>query len=167
MKHAIIGLFLLTMISQSSHAQQPPPPPTETIKTAASHTPEEQAVIDLSQKKWDWMAEKNVDSLKNLFDEKSMFVHMGGSWGETQELETIKSGGIWYKHAAVYGVVANIVGNTAIVLSDIDLQAVVGGNQVVHAFTTTEVYVKENGQWKMAQLTFSQILRPVKMTGSN
>jgi hypothetical protein len=167
MKNAFIGLFLLTMTVQSSYAQQQPPPPTETIKTAASHTPEQQAVIDLSQKKWDWMAGKNVDSLKNLFDEKSMFVHMGGSWGKTQELETIKSGGIWYKHAAVYGVEANIIGNTAIVLSDIDLQAVVGGNQVVHAFTVTEVYIKENGQWKMAQLTFSEILRPVKMTGNN
>jgi hypothetical protein len=167
MKNAIIGLFLLAMTVQASYAQQPPPPPTETIKTAVNPTPEQQAVIDLSKKKWDWTAEKNVDSLKNLFDEKSMFVHMGGSWGKTQELETIKGGGIWYKHAEVYAVQANIVGNTAIVLSDIDLQAVVGGNQVVHAFTVTEVYVKENGQWKMAQLTFSQILRPVKMTGNN
>jgi hypothetical protein len=166
MKYAIIGLFLLTMTLQSSYAQQPPPP-TETIKTAANNTPEQQAVIDLSKKKWDWMAEKNVDSLKNLFDEKTMFVHMGGSWGKIQELETIKSGGIWYKHAEVYAVQVNIFGNTAILLNDIDLQAVVGGNQVTHAFMVTEVYVKENGQWKMAQLTFSQLLRPVRMTGNN
>jgi len=107
MKTAIFGLFLLAMAVQTSYAQQPPPPPTQTIKTAASHTPEQQEIIDLSKKKWDWMAEKNVDSLKNLFDEKAMFVHMGGSWGKTQELETIKSGGIWYKHAEVYAVVVN------------------------------------------------------------
>jgi hypothetical protein len=27
----------------------------------------------------------------------------------------------------------------------------------------TEVYVKEDGKWKLAQLTFSHLLRPVKM----
>ena len=167
MKLPIFGLFLLAMAVQSSYAQQPPPPPTDTIKTAASHTPEQQEIIDLSKKKWDWMAEKKVDSLKNLFDEKAMFVHMGGSWGKTQELETIKSGGIWYKHAAVYAVEVNTFGNMAILLNDIDLQAVVGGNQVTHAFMVTEVYIKENGQWKMAQLTFSQLLRPVRLTNNN
>ena len=167
MKTAIFGLFLLAMAVQTSYAQQPPPPPTETIKTAASHTPEQQEIIDLSKKKWDWMAEKNVDSLKNLFDEKAMFVHMGGSWGKTQELETIKSGGIWYKHAEVYAVVVNTFGNAAILLNDIDLQAVVGGNQVTNAFMVTEVYIKENGQWKLAQLTFSHLLRPVRLTSNN
>ena len=167
MKTPILGLFLLALTVQTVYAQQSPPPPTETIKTAASHTPEQQEIIDLSKKKWDWMAEKNVDSLKNLFDEKAMFVHMGGSWGKTQELETIKSGGIWYKHAAVYAVVVNTFGNTAILLNDIDLQAVVGGNQVTSAFMVTEVYIKENGQWKMAQLTFSHLLRPVRLTSNN
>jgi hypothetical protein len=89
------------------------------------------------------------------------------SWGKTQELETTKSGGIWYKHAAVYAVVVNTFGNTAILLNDIDLQAVVGGNQVTNAFMVTEVYIKENGQWKMAQLTFSHLLRPVRLTSNN
>lgn len=162
MRTLIFGLFLLTMTVQSSYAQQPPQPPTETIKTAASHTPEQQEIIDLSKKTWDWMAEKNVDSLKNLFDDKVMFVHMGGTWGKTQELETIKSGGIWYKHAEVYAADVRTFGNAAILLENIDLQAVVGGRQVTNAFMVTEVYVKKNGQWKMAQLTFSHLLRPVK-----
>ena len=34
--------------------------------------------------------------------DKAMFTHMGGTWGKTQELATIKGGGIWYKKAAVY-----------------------------------------------------------------
>ena len=40
------------------------------------------------------MSDKNVDSLNVLFADKSMFIHMGGTWGKTQELTTIKSGGI-------------------------------------------------------------------------
>jgi hypothetical protein len=158
MKAKIFGLFLVMMGVQSSYAQ-----PAETIKSSTINTPEQQQVINLSKQKWNWMADKNVDSLNVLFDDKSMFVHMGGSWGKTQELATIKSGGIWYKKAEVYAVSVNIFGNTAILLNDIDLLAVVGGNEVTHAFMVTEVYINENGKWKMGSLTFSQLLRPVKM----
>jgi hypothetical protein len=56
-----------------------------------------------------------------------------------------------------------LFGNTAILLNDIDLVAVVGGNEVINAFMVTEVYVKEGGQWKMGQLTFSKLMRPVKL----
>ena len=76
--------------------------------TSVTTTKEEQELLDLSKTKWTWMADKNVEALNGLFDEKCVFVHMGGSWGKTQELSTIKSGGIWYKKAAVYGASVNI-----------------------------------------------------------
>lgn len=160
MKTKILGLLLGVTITLSSYAQQPP---SESIKTATNNTPEQQEVINLSKKKWDWMADKNVDSLNVLFDDKSMFIHMGGSWGKTQEIETIKSGGIWYKKAEVYAVIVNLFGNTAILLNDIDLVAQVGGREVTNPFMVTEVYVKEHGKWKMGSLTFSHLMRPVKM----
>ncbi len=154
MKLSFVGLFLLIMSLQSSYAQN-------------NNTPEQQQIMNLSKQKWLWMADKNVDSLKVLFDDKSMFIHMGGSWGKTQELNTIKSGGIWYKKADVYSVLVNIIGDTAILLNDLDLLAVVGGNEVTNPFMVTEVYVKENGQWKMGSLTFSHLLRAVKMNKNN
>jgi Domain of unknown function (DUF4440) len=159
MKAKIFGLFIFISV-QSSHAQN-------TNASTGSNTPEQQEVINLSKQKWQWMADKNVDSLNVLFNEKAMFIHMGGSWGKTQELATIKSGGIWYKKAEVYSVLVNIIGNTAILLNDIDLVAALGGNEVTHAFMVTEVYVKENGKWKMGSLTFSQLLRPVKLNNSS
>jgi Domain of unknown function (DUF4440) len=163
MKTLLFGLFLSTLVVQSSRAQQSPQPPTETIKTAASHTPEQQEVIDISKMKWDWMADKKVDSLETLFDDRAMFTHMGGTWGKTQELSTIKSGGIWYKKAFVYDVDVRVFGSTAILLENMDLVAVVGGNEVTNPFMVTEVYSKENGKWKLAQLTFSHLLRPVRV----
>jgi hypothetical protein len=164
MKKLILGVSILIMSAQLSYAQQPP---TETIKTSTNNTPEQQEIINLSKQKWDWMADKNVDSLNVLFDNKCMFVHMGGSWGKTQELDVIKSGGIWYKKAVVYGVIVNMFGNTAILLNDIDLVAMVGGREVTSAFMVTEVYIKENGAWRMGQLTFSHLLRPVKIKNND
>jgi len=159
MKKAIIALFLFIGYAQIAHAQANLP--SSTAKTA---TKAEQELLDLSKAKWQWMSDKQVDTLNGLFDENCVFVHMGGSWGKTQELNTIKNGFIWYKKAEIYGASVNIFGNTAILLNDIDLLAVVGGNEVVHAFMVTEVYLKEDGRWKMGSLTFSTLLRPVKMT---
>jgi hypothetical protein len=89
-----------------------------------------------------------------------MFVHMGGSWGKEQEMNIIKSGGIWYKRADIHEVSVNIMDNTAILLNRIDLLAVVGGNEVTNPFMVTEVYIKENGSWKLGSLSFTKLLTP-------
>lgn len=119
---------------------------------------EEQEIIHLSKEKWRWMSEKNADSLSALFHEKSVFVHMGGSWGKNQELNVIKSGGIHYKKADIHEVSVNIIDNTAILLNRITLLAVVGGNEVTNPFMVTEVYIKENDKWKLGSLSFTKLL---------
>ncbi len=159
MKIAFAALLLLFASLQLSHAQAKLPGTSATT----TFTKDEQDLLDLSKAKWQWMSNKSVDTLNGLFTENCVFVHMGGSWGKAQELNTIKGGMIWYKKAEVYGASVNIFGNTAILLNDIDLLAVVGGNEVTHAFMVTEVYLKEDGKWKMGSLTFSTLLRPVKM----
>jgi hypothetical protein len=120
----------------------------------------ERDVINLSKEKWGWMSECDVDTLDALFHEKSVFVHMGGSWGKEQELEIIKSGGIHYKKADIHEVSVNIIGTTAILLNRITLLAVVGGNEVTNPFMVTEVYVQQDGSWKLASLSFTRLLTP-------
>ena len=117
-------------------------------------------IINLSKDKWQWMADKNVDTLKYLFHDKAMFVHMGGSWGKEPELNTIKNGGIWYKKADIHEVSVNIIDNTAILLNRIDLLAVVGGNEVTNPFMVTEVYVKVGDSWKLGSLSFTRLMIP-------
>jgi hypothetical protein len=120
----------------------------------------EQDVINLSQQKWSWMSERNVDALDALFHEKAMFVHMGGSWGKEKELEIIKSGEIHYKQADIHEVSVNIIGSIAILLNRITLLAVVGGNEVTNPFMVTEIYVQQDGNWKLASLSFTRLLTP-------
>jgi hypothetical protein len=148
----IIQVIILTLLNAQAFAQN--------SKT-------DQEILKLSKDKWQWMADKNVDKLKDLFDDKSVFVHMGGSWGKERELEVIGSGDIHYKKADVHEASVQIIGNTAIVLNRITLLAVVGGNEVTNPFIVTEVYVKENlpnGQagrkWKMGSLSFTRTMTP-------
>ncbi|MCB9285807.1 MAG: nuclear transport factor 2 family protein [Lewinellaceae bacterium] len=143
MKTSIIGLFFILVSAQWVFAQ-----------TSAA----EQEVIDLSKEKWQWMSDKNTDALDNLFHEKAVFVHMGGSWGKERELDIIKSGAIWYKKADIHEVSVNIIGNTAILLNRITLLAEVGGNEVTNPFEITEVYIKQDDGWKLSSLSFTRLM---------
>ncbi|RZJ68702.1 MAG: nuclear transport factor 2 family protein [Flavobacterium sp.] len=150
MKNLFFGLLLLAG-AYSSSAQ------TGTTKEPSKA---EQELLDLSKQKWTWMSEKKADVLANFFHDKAVFVHMGGSWGKEQEVNIIKSGGIWYKKADIHEASVNIIGNTAILLNRITLLAVVGGNEVTNPFMVTEVYVKENKDWKLASLSFTKLMTP-------
>jgi 4-carboxymuconolactone decarboxylase len=104
-------------------------------------TTKEQEIINLSKKKWLWMADKNVDSLNVLFNEKSIF-------------------GIHYKQADIQETSVQLMGNTAVLLNKIRLVAVVGGNEVVNPFMVTEVYVRQDNTWTLGSLSFTKLLTP-------
>ncbi len=154
MKASFLGLCLLIVSGQWSYAQQ-----NEVNPPAADSANVEQELIDLSREKWRWMSERNVDALAALFHEEAVFVHMGGTMSRDRELDIIQSGGIHYKHAEIHEASVRVIGATAIVLNTIRLDAVVGGNEVTNPFEVTEVYVQQNGAWKLASLSFTRLLR--------
>lgn len=117
----------------------------------------EQEIIELSKNKWQWMADKNVDKLEKLFDDKAKFVHMSGTWKKDRELEIIKTGSIWYKKADVHDVAVELVDDVAVVWNRITLTADVRGNDAINEFTVTEVYKKQRKDWKLLVLTFSSV----------
>jgi len=142
MKSSIIGLLLIILTSQYSFGQN-----------AAT----EQEIKDLSATKWQWMADKNVDKLTTLFDDKSKFVHMSGTWKKNEELDIIKTGRIWYKKATVHDVAVETTGDIAILWNRITLEAIVRGSEAKTEFTVTEVYHKQGKDWKLLALTFSSV----------
>ncbi len=142
MKRSIFSLLLLVVISACAYAQN-----NDTEKT----------IKELSKAKWQWMADKNVDKLAQLFHDKAKFVHMSGTWKKDEELEIIKTGSIWYKNADVKDVAVEIVDGTAVVWSRLKLTAVVRGADAITEFTVTEVYTKQKKDWKLLALTFSSV----------
>ena len=143
LKASILGLCFFTLSTHLSMGQN-----AGTV---------EQQVISLSKDKWQWMADKNVDKLATLFDDKAKFVHMSGTWKKDEELEIIKTGSIWYRKADIHDVAAEIFDNTAIVWSRITLESTVRGNEAKVEFTVTEVFKKTGNDWKLLALTFSSV----------
>lgn len=154
---ALIVALLISTSSTYAFAQQ-----TKVETAVKKEAKSEQEIIQLSKDKWDWMSSKDAEKLDQLFDEKSVFVHMGGSWGKKQELDVIKSGGIWYKKANIHETSVNIIENTAIILTKMDLLVVFGGNEVTNPFIVTEVFVKKNASWKLASISFTRIMTQEK-----
>lgn len=145
MKKLLLSALLIFLAAQWSLAQ---------------NSTEQEELIDLSKTKWQWMADKEADKLSGLFDDQSVFVHMGGAWGKDREVNIIRSGGIWYKKADIHEVSVEIIDNTAILLNRITLVAEVGGNEVINPFMVTEVYIKKEGTWKLGSISFTRLLTP-------
>lgn len=148
MKSLVITVLMFLTLAVGANAQE----------NQKVFTSEEQTMVDLSNNKWNWMAEKNVEKLAELFHENSQFVHMGGYWGKTEELNIIRTGSIWYKKAEIHDVQVKFTAGTATVYSRIHLNSEVGGNSVRFPFIVTEVYVKENGKWQLSSLVFTKTL---------
>ena len=142
MRNILIGLLLIAICSPS----------------LAQDATIEEEITALSKQKWQWMADKDVDKLANLFHDQSKFVHMSGSWKKARELEIIESGSIWHKNADVHDVAVEVFGDdTAVLWNRITLVAQVRGNDVSNEFTVTEFYKKEGDHWKLLDLTFSKV----------
>jgi hypothetical protein len=148
-------LLTMLMVACAVARAQPATPAPQAPTTA-----QEQQVIELSRQKWLWMAARNTDELDKLIDPNAVFVHMGATMDKTQELDVIRSGRIEYKQADIEEISARTIGDTVIVLSRIQLFALVGGNEARNPFTVTETYVKRAGSWKLAALAFTRRVTP-------
>ena len=112
-------------------------------------------ILELSHKKWELMANKDATALKDIFHEQAVFVHMGGYWGTEQELTTIDRGFIHYKHGDIQSEEVRIAENSVTLNSALTLTAMVGGREVITPFFVTEVYLKQDGVWKLTVLAFT------------
>ncbi len=151
MKLSIAGMYFLLIAFTVGCSSQ------KNSSSSSNSAGSQQEIINLSKEKWQWMADKNVDKLATLFHDQSKFVHMSGTWKKAEELEIIKTGSIWYKKADVHDVAVEVVDDVATVWNRITLTAVVRNTDAVTEFTVTEVYKKQQGNWKLLALTFSSV----------
>lgn len=152
MNRLIVSLVMSIMLTAC--AQQAGTP----ALTASVPSDERQALIDLSRQKWVWMAERRMEQLEPLFHSSARFVHMGATMNRAAELDVIRTGKIEYRRADISETSAEMIGDTAIVYSKLRLLAVVSGNEVTNPFSVTETYVRGNGGWQLAAMSFTRLM---------
>jgi translation elongation factor EF-4 len=118
----------------------------------------EAELVALSEQKWQWMSQRQIEPLQDLFHEAAVFVHMGATMTKDQEIEVIRSGQIHYRDIEIKETSVRFIGDTAILLNRLQLTAVVGGNEVTNPFVVTEVYVDIDETWKLASLSFTRLV---------
>ncbi len=111
----------------------------------------EQAILDLSKKKFGWMIHMKYDSLESILDDRLMFIHSNG-WTETklELIQDIKSGKLKYVNIDISESAARVYTTSAIVTGKGKFTVLLEGNELTINLYYTEVYVWRNEKWLLA-----------------
>lgn len=129
----LIILFISTGVAVHAQAQQ------------------EQAILDLSKKKFQWMITMNYDSLEPVLDERMIFIHSNG-WGETKTefIQDIKSGKLIYTSINVLEASVRLYPGSAVIIGRGKFNVKLDGKDLEFDLKYTEFYVQKNGKWLLA-----------------
>lgn len=108
----------------------------------------EQFVLQLHEKKFQWMVKKQLDSLSNMLDERAVYVHSNG-WQQNKKevIEDLKNGKLIMNSVTVTEAKARVYKGAVIINGKGKFDVVVEGNSVVIELLYTEVYVRKKEGW--------------------
>lgn len=112
---------------------------------------QEQAILKLSDKKFQWMITMKYDSLEPMLDDRMIFIHSNG-WGETKTefIEDIKSGKLRYTSILVQEAKARLYPGSAIVIGRGKFTVSLEGRDIELELKYTEMYIQKHGKWLLA-----------------
>lgn len=118
---------------------------------ANAQTQQEQAILDLSKNKFQWMVTMNYDSLNPMLDERMIFIHSNG-WSETKTefIEDIKSSKLRYNSITVTEATARLYPGAAVIIGRGKFNVKLDGKDLEFNLKYTEVYIQKNGKWLLA-----------------
>jgi hypothetical protein len=112
---------------------------------------QEQQIIQLSKKKFEWLIIKNIDSLKMVLDDQAQYVHSNG-WIQTKQevLDDVISGKLNYQEVIVSEANVRLYPGMAILIGKGKFSGIVNKNLFTMELLYTEVYVKRGMKWLLA-----------------
>ena len=128
-------LFLLSLIVTSSFSQNK----------------EEQEVTNLCRKKFRWMVEQKLDSLRDVLDDRLTYTHSNG-WVQTKSdvLNDFTNGRLTYQAIDLQELKARVYIGAAIVNGRGKFSVTVSSTmQVTYDLMFTETYVLIDKKWKL------------------
>jgi len=116
----------------------------------AQNTPAEKYVKAFSETKNRWLVENNIDSIRNLLDNRCLYIHSNG-WIQTAEdvLNDMQSKKLVYKNIAITESQARQYESMVIVTGKGRFEGEVNGKAFGMVLLYTEVYIKRKSGWKL------------------
>jgi hypothetical protein len=111
----------------------------------------EQAVLNLSKKKFEWLINKQYDSLVSFLDDEIEYVHSNG-WTQTKSdiINDSKSGNMVYQSVTIKTAKARAYNNDAVIVTGTGTFAGIHGQEFTIELHYTEVYIRSGKRWKLA-----------------
>jgi hypothetical protein len=116
----------------------------------SAQSSQEQAVLDLSKKKFEWLIHGRADSLREVLDERMMFIHSSG-WSQSKQevMEDMTSGSLVYKKVDIKEAGVRLYDKTAVVVGSGRFSGEREGNPFDIDLRYTEVYVLKDKKWHL------------------
>jgi hypothetical protein len=109
---------------------------------------EEDAILRLSNKKFEWLIHQQTDSLALYLDDQLMYIHSNGMIETKEELITNNiSGQLVYHEVELTDARVRFEKDTAVLTAQCSLHAAMGENVLKTTLFITEVYVLKNNRW--------------------
>ena len=135
------------------------PPVSAVLPQDQDYGPEEQAVLDASQRFWTAMEGADEVGMRAVADPNCTFVHIGMTCKLDDEIQAYTSGMFQPTEIVFHGQSVDRYDDTAVVLTDCDYSLKLGGMNTTHHFAVTEVYAEREGQWRLVQFSFTALTR--------
>lgn len=120
----------------------------------------EREILAASDAYWKAQFDLDVDRLRAACDPQAPFVHMGITMDREAEAAAIAERHIvTVRRDDRFVDVRVIDGEIAIVLRQLELTALVGGNEAINPFVATETYHRQaDGSWKLVSFVYTHIM---------
>jgi hypothetical protein len=119
-----------------------------TADCAFAQSKTEQNILNLAKRKFDWLIQKQRDSLDRLLDDRLMYIHSNGWVQSKQEvIDDMQSGKLVYKQTDLKELKVRLYGNTAVVTGTGRFVGSREANEFDLSLSFTEVYVKKGNRW--------------------
>lgn len=105
-------------------------------------------ILELSQQKWEWIMQRQTDSLDILFHEKLLASEPAIRMDKAGYIDVVENGFTRYQHVDILETDIQTLGDLSILLTKVRL-TLPDGQEEPQLREVTEVYKKHNRDWKL------------------
>lgn len=115
-------------------------------------------LLNTSKAFWSAMERADEAGMREIADAECTFVHIGVTCRLEQEIGFYTSGAFQPTELRFNSRTANVYGDTGVVITDCNYGLLLNGTPTTHHFAVTEVYVREQENWRLVTFSFTAVV---------